>query len=126
MAKADLGTKRACLACGMKFYDFKRSPILCPGCGTEFDPEMIIKKNKARSVNKVPSVTEPGISDDAARDDEQGEELSETIIVDKEDEDIIFEDDADVDVDEDGPGIIQDDISDDDELLPNLDDKEDN
>lgn len=126
MAKGDLGTKRACLACGMKFYDFNRSPILCPGCGAEFDSEMIVKKTKARSANKVSSVTEAGVSDDAAREEDQSDELSETIVVDKEDDDIIFEeDDVDVDVDEDGPGIIQDDISDDNELLPNLDDKED-
>ena len=48
MAKADLGTKRACLACGMRFYDFSRSPIICPGCGAEFDPENIIKSRKGR------------------------------------------------------------------------------
>jgi len=55
MAKADLGTKRACLSCAMRFYDFKRSPILCPGCGTEFDPENIIKNPKSRSNSKGPT-----------------------------------------------------------------------
>ena len=126
MAKADLGTKRACLACGMKFYDFNRKPILCPGCGAAFDPETIVKKSKARSGNKASSVTETGVSDDIVRENEQEEELSETIVVSREDEDIIYEEDGvDVEVDEDGPGIIQDDIGDDDELLPNLDDKED-
>ena len=38
---------------------------------------------------------------------------------------IIDFDDDDVNEDSDGPGIIQDDISDDDELLPSLDDKDD-
>ena len=126
MAKADLGTKRACLACGMKFYDLNRKPILCPGCGAAFDLDMIIKKSKARLENKSSSVAEAGVSDDIVRENDQGEELSETVAVDKEEDDIIYEeDDAEVDVDEDGPGIIQDDIGDDDELLPNLDDKED-
>ena len=53
MAKADLGTKRACLACGMRFYDFSRSPIVCPGCGAEFDPENIIKSRKGRPAAKT-------------------------------------------------------------------------
>ena len=44
---------------------------------------------------------------------------------DDDDDDIDFdEDDVDVD-DTDGPGIIQDDITDGDELLPNLDNKDD-
>ena len=35
MAKADLGLKRTCVACGTKFYDLMRSPAVCPKCGTE-------------------------------------------------------------------------------------------
>ncbi len=36
---ATLGVKRGCPKCSTKFYDFARSPILCPKCGTEVDPE---------------------------------------------------------------------------------------
>lgn len=35
MAKAELGLKRTCVACGTKFYDLLRSPAVCPKCGTE-------------------------------------------------------------------------------------------
>ena len=35
MAKAELGLKRVCVACGTKFYDLTRTPALCPKCGTE-------------------------------------------------------------------------------------------
>jgi uncharacterized protein (TIGR02300 family) len=35
MAKAELGLKRTCIACGAKFYDLMRSPVICPKCGTE-------------------------------------------------------------------------------------------
>jgi uncharacterized protein (TIGR02300 family) len=35
MAKAELGLKRTCVACGAKFYDLMRSPVICPKCGTE-------------------------------------------------------------------------------------------
>ena len=125
MAKADLGTKRACLACGMRFYDFNRSPIICPGCGAEFDPENIIKSRKGRPAAKTAARDDSDVADDdQMEDDDNADELIAGVVDDNDDDDIDFDDD-DVDVDDDGPGIIQDDISDDDELLPNLDDKDD-
>jgi uncharacterized protein (TIGR02300 family) len=126
MAKADLGTKRACLACGMRFYDFSRSPIICPGCGAEFDPENIIKSLKVRPAAKTTSRADVDVTDDdQIENDDDADELTDAVVDDNDDDDIDFDDD-DVDVDDDGPGIIQDDISDDDELLPNLDDKDEN
>ena len=125
MAKADLGTKRACLPCGMRFYDFKRSPILCPGCGAEFDPENIIKNRKSRSTSKTPNGAGANASDDDQVETDETDALAETIVVGKDDDDDIDFDDDEVNEDADGPGIIQDDISDDDELLPSLDNKDD-
>ena len=126
MAKADLGTKRACLACGMRFYDFSRSPIICPGCGAEFDPENIMKSRKGRPATKSRARDDSDAADVAQmEDDDNTDELVASVVDDNDDDDIDFDDDDDVDVDDDGPGIIQDDISDDDELLPNLDDKDD-
>ncbi len=126
MAKADLGTKRACLACGMRFYDFSRSPIVCPGCGAEFDPENIIKSRKGRPAAKTMSRENvDATEDDQIEDDDDAAELTDAAVDNNDDDDIGFDDDNDVDVDDDGPGIIQDDISDD-ELLPNLDDKNEN
>ena len=123
MAKADLGTKRACLACGMRFYDFKRSPIICPGCGAEFDTENIIKSRKGRPTAKQTSRDDVNATDDnPAQNDGDADELTDAVIDDNDDDEIGFDDD----VDDDGPGIIQDDISDDDELLPNLDEKDEN
>ena len=123
MAKADLGTKRACLACGMRFYDFKRSPIICPGCGAEFDTENIIKSRKGRPTAKQISHDDDNATDDnPTQNDGDADELTDAVIDDNDDDEIGFDDD----VDDDGPGIIQDDISDDDELLPNLDEKDEN
>ena len=34
MTKPEWGTKRNCDSCGKRFYDLKRSPIICPQCGT--------------------------------------------------------------------------------------------
>ena len=126
MAKVDLGIKRACLACDMRFYDFSRTPIICPGCGTEFDPENIIKSRKGRSVAKTTSRADIDVANDDQIEDGDADELTNTVVDDNDDDDIDYDNDEDVDVDNDGPGIIQDDISDGDELLPNLDDKEEN
>jgi uncharacterized protein (TIGR02300 family) len=126
MAKADLGTKRVCLTCGMRFYDFSRSPITCPGCGAEFDPENIMKSRKGRPAAKSRASDDSDAADVAQmEDDDNTDELVASVVDDNDDDDIDFDDDDDVDVDDDGPGIIQDDISDEDELLPNLDDKDD-
>ena len=126
MAKADLGTKRACLACGMRFYDFSRSPIICPGCGAEFDPENIIKSRKGRPAAKSAARDDSdAANDDQMEGDDNADELVAGVIDDNDVDDIDFDEDEDVDVDDDGPGIIQDDISEDDELLPNLDNKDD-
>src|SRR4051812_6641911 len=35
MSKPELGAKRACVACGARFYDLGKSPAACPKCGTE-------------------------------------------------------------------------------------------
>ena len=126
MAKADLGTKRSCLACGMRFYDFSRSPIICPGCGAEFDPENIIKSRKGRQAAKTTSLANADLTSNDQIEDDDADELTGAAVDDNEDDDIDYDNDEGVDVDNDGPGIIQDDITDDDELLPNLDEKEEN
>ena len=122
MAKVELGLKRTCLSCDMRFYDFKRSPIICPGCGTEFDPENLLKGRKSRAAPK--SAAKADVSDDLDETEFDDEDVN--VAANKDDDDDIDFDGDDVDVDNtDGPGIIQDDITDDDELLPNLDDKDD-
>ena len=34
VAKPELGTKRLCSSCGVKFYDLNKDPIVCPKCAT--------------------------------------------------------------------------------------------
>ena len=35
----NLGTKRTCPKCALKFYDFAKAEIHCPKCQTEVDPQ---------------------------------------------------------------------------------------
>jgi uncharacterized protein (TIGR02300 family) len=34
VAKPELGTKRVCTSCSVKFYDLSKNPIVCPKCHT--------------------------------------------------------------------------------------------
>ncbi|MDR0632424.1 MAG: TIGR02300 family protein [Holosporaceae bacterium] len=44
MNREDWGIKRVCLSCGARFYDFSKSPIICPLCAGVFDPDYLSRK----------------------------------------------------------------------------------
>jgi uncharacterized protein (TIGR02300 family) len=44
MNKDHWGIKRVCQSCAIRFYDFNKSPILCPACDSPFDPEYLTKR----------------------------------------------------------------------------------
>ncbi len=50
MTKAELGTKRICTNCNLKFYDLRKTPIVCPICKTivEAPPPIAAKPRRAR------------------------------------------------------------------------------
>ena len=52
MPKPEWGTKRTG-PCGTKFYDFNKSPIICPGCGGEVITHDVKTKNK-NELDKTP------------------------------------------------------------------------
>lgn len=103
-AKAEpvnLGTKRSCPKCALKFYDFARPTIQCPKCGTEVDPDAELKvfkqpadskKSKVKSSLRdddeetTPVVSEEAFEsvDDLGDDDEDG--LDELADDEKDDE----------------------------------------
>ena len=51
MAKPEWGKKRICPACNTKYYDLKKSPIICPSCGIEFDPDIYLRSRKGKSLS---------------------------------------------------------------------------
>ncbi|MGH6921344.1 MAG: TIGR02300 family protein [Geminicoccaceae bacterium] len=54
MAKPEWGSKRVCLSCGARFYDMKRTPIVCPACETVLDPAANSKPRRSRTPAKAP------------------------------------------------------------------------
>lgn len=101
MAKAEWGAKRRCLSCSAAFYDLNKSPILCPKCGTEFNPDALVKSSrrpaKAEEPKKVApkapvadaiddEVEDTGLGDDILEDADEFEEddVAEEIDVDAE------------------------------------------
>ena len=52
MTKPEWGTKRTG-PCGTKFYDFNKSPIICPGCGGEVITHDV-KINNKNELEKYP------------------------------------------------------------------------
>ncbi len=49
MAKPEWGLKRLCPSCGMRYYDMRHDPIVCPRCGTHFDAEAVVKTRRTRA-----------------------------------------------------------------------------
>lgn len=125
MAKAELGLKRTCLSCGMRFYDFNRTPIICPGCQTEFDPELVVRSRRGRAVTKSDSKsgkadaeTVADVSD--APEEEEANATEDSPTSDESDGDAEFES-SDIDVSsDDSAGLIADDLDEEDDILQGI------
>ncbi len=59
MSKPEWGVKRICPSCGTKYYDFNKTPIICPNCNFKFDPDLLLKSRKGRGFSsKLEEVNE--------------------------------------------------------------------
>ena len=90
MSNAELGHKRRCTSCGIKFYDLNKKPIICPSCNTEFDPESLLKSRRGRG---TPKQEEKAAKVDSNNADEE-EIVSETEQDDFEEEDVLPTEDS--------------------------------
>ena len=48
VTKPELGTKRICSSCSLKFYDLHKSPIVCPTCKTVFELPKVVSAKPRR------------------------------------------------------------------------------
>ncbi|MEK9936673.1 MAG: TIGR02300 family protein [Rhodobiaceae bacterium] len=125
MAKAELGLKRTCLSCGMRYYDFNRTPIICPGCQTEFDPELVVRSRRGRvapkSDGKAGKVEAAASAEDAVSPEEDDPQTDEdaSAAEGSQGEDEFEGDDIDVSND-DSAGLIADDLDEGDEIIPGI------
>ena len=125
MAHKNLGRKRRCASCGIKFYDLTKTPAICPACGTEFDPEVLLKSRRGRAVAKVDEAKTPSKEEDV-NDDEVVEKAENDEFENDDDEVLASESDlisisADDDEETGSSGVELIDVLDD-ELDDNLDD----
>jgi hypothetical protein len=100
LAKPEWGIKRVCQSCATLFYDFDKSPIICPSCGSPFDPEAVLKSRR----NRAPVAEDPKTVRAKAKSEDEDDEDTD---LDDEDEDDVLDDEDDneiiPDLDEDDP-----------------------
>ena len=89
MIKLEWGTKRACQSCTARFYDMRRSPIVCPKCGETFE----VQSPGRRSRNRA-----------AIIDDVTAKPLEDDMLI----ADLDLTTDLDADIDEEDDGLIED------------------
>jgi len=107
VAKPELGAKRQCQACGAKFFDLNRDPIVCPKCGTVFQGAARARTATKEDGEDTELATPAGV--DVVSLDEV--EASEEKVVETVAEDIDVEDEADA---ADDPFLEEEEADDDD------------
>ena len=125
MAKPEWGKKRICLACNTKYYDLNKSPIICPSCGSEFDPDIYLKSRKGKNLSaKVVSEKKQNMSEDMSNIDDIETDTDDEVVthddplieINTNDQDSEAEADVELNIDDDISFIDEDDINEDDEV----------
>ncbi len=107
MSKPEWGVKRTCQSCAARFYDLKRTPIVCPKCGHKHDVEDFVKTRRSRSTAaKAPPPPKKPVEKIVPA---ELEDTLEDVAPDDEADDDMLEDTADLGEDgDDIPGVIED------------------
>ena len=134
MSKPEWGIKRVCPSCSIKYYDFHKNPIICPKCEFEFDPDLLLKSRKGRSIATKTEVNE--VSSDVQKEEETLENDINSIendgeILEIDDETDIQDNDIDENIDKkinpenDDIEIIEDELEDKNDFSIEIDDVDD-
>ena len=125
MAKPEWGKKRICSACNTKYYDLNKSPIICPSCGSEFDPDIYLKSRKGKNLStKAASEKNQNTSEDMSNIDDIETDTDDEVVSDDdplldintENQDTETEEGVELNIDEDISFIDEDDINEDDDV----------
>ncbi len=123
MAKPEWGKKRTCQSCGQKYYDLNKSPMICPSCGAKFDPHLLLKTRKGKSLTpKNTAENNNDLTEDISNIDDIEVDTDSEVVSDddplleinKEDNNDIAEEE--IDIGDNIPFIEEDELSDDDEI----------
>ena len=134
MSKPEWGIKRVCPSCSIKYYDFNKNPIICPKCEFEFDPDLLLKSRKGRSIATKTELNE--VSSDVKKEEETLEDDINSIenngdILEIDDETDVQDDDIEnnieekIGTDDDDIEIIEDDLEDKDDFSIEIDEEDD-
>ncbi len=96
MGRPELGTKCTCTSCKERFYDLNRTPAVCPKCGAEQPPEVVLARRTARpafDTKRFSRAPEPV----AAEEEEVAAAAEDTDVEDAEDLPDDSEDDLEID-----------------------------
>ena len=124
MAKQEWGKKRTCQVCGKKYYDLNKSPIVCPSCGVEFDPNDHLRTRKSKNVPLKNSVeNDNDLTQDIENIDDIEVDTDNEVVgdddplleINKEDQNVIADDE--INMDNDISFINDDEIADDDNSI---------
>ena len=133
MSNPEWGIKRVCPSCSIKYYDFNKSPIICPKCEFEFDPDLLLKSRKGRSIATKTEANE--VSSDVKKEEKTLEEDINSIendenILEIDDETDIQDNDIDNNIDKkinsevDDIELIEDGLEDKDDFSIEIDDED--
>jgi uncharacterized protein (TIGR02300 family) len=87
VTKSELGTKRFCNNCNMKFYDLHKSPIVCPTCKTVLQPPTAVSEKPRRSTEVRTVFAEKPAKDYASSDNVPDNGSDENPASEKDEED---------------------------------------
>ena len=135
MSKTEWGIKRICPSCSIKYYDFNKNPIICPKCEFEFDPDLLLKSRKGRSI--ATKTEDKVVSSDKKKEEETLEndinsiENDENILEIDDESDIQVNDvdnnnDKNMNADDDDIKIIEEGLEDKDDFSIEIDDEDHN
>ena len=123
MAKPEWGKKRTCQKCGTKYYDLNKTPMICPSCGAEFDPDMLLRTRKGKNLSsKISSDNENDLTADMSNLDDIEADTDNEVVSDddplleisKDDQNDIADDE--IVIDEDISFIDEDEVTEDDDV----------
>ena len=107
MAKAEWGLKRTCQSCGARFYDLSKNPIECPKCGSEYDPEVLLKSRRGKAAAAVAKPVAAAVVEEVEAEPAAAEAAEE-------EEDAVIEDTSEL-------GEDEEDVA---EVIENVEDEE--